>query len=212
MLTGVRLRQPQSSATQSNHAVYVVCCFSVYLGTSAARAALLSPSNFVCGVSMFTGVRLRQPQSSATQSKHAVYVVCCFSVYLGTSAARAALLSPSNFVCGVSMFTGVRLRQPQSSATQSKHAVYVVCCFSVYLGTSAARAALLSPSNCVCGVSVFTGVRLRQPQSSATQSKHAVYVVCCFSVYLGTSAARAALLSPSNCVCGVSVFTGVRLQ
>ena len=85
-----------------------------------------------------------------------------------------------------------------------------------YLGTSAACCTTQS----LCGVSVFTWVRLQHavlpslcvvfqclPGYVCSMLYYPVFVWC-FSVYLGTSAACCTTQS----LCGVSVFTWVRLQ
>ena len=83
-------------------------CFSVYLGmaTPATRAALACPIS-VCGVLVFTWIRLQQPKSSTSLSYQCKW---CFSVYLDkATAATRAELPRSTSVCGVSTLTRISI-------------------------------------------------------------------------------------------------------
>ena len=87
--------------------------------------------------------------------------------------------------------------------------------FHFHLGnvTAASKAALPNPTG-LCGVLVFTGVPGEgynsHNNSSTTQS---YWCEWCFSVYLGmaTTTTRVVLSRPTS-VCGVLVFTWVRIQ
>ena len=95
-------------------------CFNVYLGTPTAATVQCYPSY--------------------TQ----VYVVFqCLPGY-AYSSHSAVLPILHTSVCGVSMFTWVRLQQPQCSVTHPTHTC--MWCFSVYLGTPTAATVQCYPS------------------------------------------------------------------